>query len=179
MKRIYLMAGILACAPAWAEPPGNAKDWKLAFEDEFDGRTLDARKWSPNYPWGSIHNHMAYMDSAHVRVAGGKLVIRGVNERHPKATDTAKFSGRTLKVDYQAGAVHTSGKFDFTHGYAEARLKAPKGRGYCPPAVAGRRKSMSWKSSPAIPIAHTSPCTMEKTGVITAATAAGSTNCRI
>jgi beta-glucanase (GH16 family) len=132
MKRIYLMAGILACAPAWAEPPGNAKDWKLAFEDEFDGRTLDARKWSPNYPWGSIHNHMAYMDSAHVRVAGGKLVIRGVNERHPKATDTAKFSGRTLKVDYQAGAVHTSGKFDFTHGYAEARLKVPKGRGYWP-----------------------------------------------
>ena len=132
MKWLIMSAVMIVGVPAWAAPPGDSKDWKIVFEDEFDGRTLDTRKWSHNYPWGPIHNHMAYMDASHVRTAGGKLVIRAVNERHPKATDTAKFSGRTLKVNYQAGAIHTSGKFDFTHGYAEARLKVPKGRGYWP-----------------------------------------------
>jgi beta-glucanase (GH16 family) len=123
---------MLAWAAAWAAPPGNESDWQTVFQDEFAGNTLDTRKWGHNYPWGPIHNHLAYMDPSHVRVADGKLVIRAVNERHPKATDTAKFENRTLKVDYQAGAVHTSGKFAFTFGYAEARLKVPKGRGFWP-----------------------------------------------
>ncbi len=128
----YLCALLIFVAVSKASPVGDAKQWKLAFEDEFRGRALDAKKWGYNYPWGSIHNHMAYMDPAHLRVVDGKLVIRAVAERHPKATDTAKFEGRTLKVPYQAGAVHTKGKFDFTFGYAEARLKVPKGRGFWP-----------------------------------------------
>ena len=132
MKFLCLIAAMSLTSLALAGPPGDPGQWKLVFEDEFNGRALDTRKWSHNYPWGAQHNHMAYMDPSHVAVANGKLVIRAVNERHPKATDTAKFEGRTLKVSYQAGAVHTSGKFDFTDGYVEARLKVPKGRGYWP-----------------------------------------------
>jgi beta-glucanase (GH16 family) len=132
MKFLFLIAALSITSLALAAPPGDRKEWKLIFGDEFNGRALDTGKWSHNYPWGAQHNHLAHMDASHVGVANGKLVIRAVNERHPKATDTAKFEGRTLKVNYQAGAVHTSGKFDFTHGYAEARLKVPKGRGFWP-----------------------------------------------
>lgn len=132
-SRLFPILVALACATGLhAAPPGDAAKWKPVFEDEFNGKSLDERKWSHDYPWGKIHNHRAYMDSANVRIADGKLIIRARGERHPKAENKAKFEGKTLSVDFQAGAVHTSGKFDFHFGYAEARMKMPKGRGFWP-----------------------------------------------
>ena len=131
MKNLLLTAVSMASI-ASAAPMGDAKDWKLIFDDDFSASRLNESKWSYNYPWGSMHNHMAYMDASHVRLAEGKLVIRGVAERHPKAKDTAKFNGKLLPVPYQAGAIHSKGKFQLMHGYIEARLKVPKGRGFWP-----------------------------------------------
>jgi len=132
MKLLHAMATMMLTPALFAGPVGEEKDWKLVFDDDFSGSTLNQGKWSYNYPWGSMHNHMAYMDAQNVRVADGKLVIRARPERHPKAKDTAKFNGKILPVPYQAGAIHSKGKFEVTHGYIEARLKVPKGRGFWP-----------------------------------------------
>lgn len=115
---------------ASAQPPGDS--WKLVFEDNFDGPTLDPRKWSANYPWGRTHNHRAYMDPTNVTIHKGHLLIRARDKRHPKAPAVVKHGGKTHRLDYQAGAIHTSSTFRFKHGYVEARMKMPEGKGFWP-----------------------------------------------
>ena len=43
------------------------------FEDNFDGTTLDTKKWNYNYTWGRTHNHRAYMVDSMVQVMNGQL----------------------------------------------------------------------------------------------------------
>lgn len=129
-----LAAGVGAAAlPVPASPPGEESRWRLAFEDEFSGDRLDPRKWSFGYPWGGLtHNHRAFLDPSNLRVAGGKLVMRARRERHPDAPESVTHDGRELPLDYQSAGIHSSGHFAFRHGYAEARMKFPKGRGFWP-----------------------------------------------
>jgi RHS repeat-associated protein len=41
-------------------------NWKLTFEDTFDGDELDSSKWIPSYEWGQTHNYDAYCDTVDV-----------------------------------------------------------------------------------------------------------------
>ena len=60
----------------YASPPeGPGYSWKLIFEDNFNGTSLDTGKWIDQYPWGRTHNHNAYMKSGNIGVANGILTI--------------------------------------------------------------------------------------------------------
>lgn len=112
-------------------PLQNDEAWEVVFFDDFDG-PLDLTKWSCNYPWGPTHNHRAYMSPENVIVENGLLRLKAENKRHPDAPDTIVHGGETYSLDFTSGVVTTKDKFEFTHGYVEARIRVPSGNGFWP-----------------------------------------------
>jgi beta-glucanase (GH16 family) len=98
-----------------ALPPLPAgQQWKLVWQDEFEGTRLDASKWDVCGDWkrrdGFWVKEDAYLNGR------GQLVLR-----------TKKDGER-----YTCGAVRTLGKFEHAHGYWVARCKLPREPGHWP-----------------------------------------------
>jgi hypothetical protein len=132
-----LAAGALAAftalpAPALAEAEQPARD--LVFADEFDEPTLDRTTWNVVGPDFWVNNEQqAYIDDpATVAIVegvsgaeGGALMLRplfkpGI-DTHPER-----------KADFVSGRIDSKGKFDFTYGRAEARIRMPDAVGVWP-----------------------------------------------
>ncbi len=124
---LTLLSGVLfsACpqsAAAAAEsllPPH--KKWKMVFQDEFDGKTLDTTKWSfcPPRPGMAFcwNGAKGIWDDDHAGVDGnGHFVV--------KVTRDADGAYR-----YHAGA-RTKGKFQRTYGYFETRARFTREPGW-------------------------------------------------
>jgi len=108
-------------------PPDNAKSprpgWKLIFDDEFNGKSLDTTKWASLLPWAGQEDHhwhndqyASYLTDEDVSVSDGKLHL---------SCRKVDIQGKTRKFSYTAGMVHTSKTFRFTYGYAEVSAQAP------------------------------------------------------
>ncbi len=109
------------------------EEYKLVFDDEFDGDTLNTKNWGYNYSWGHSHNHSGWCVPENVIVKDGILTLRGDNERHPDSVGKQyTFNNQKSDIMYTSGAVNTAGTFRFNYGYFEARLKMPKGKGLWP-----------------------------------------------
>ena len=95
------MGGASTGATGWGSP---------TFDDEFDGNSLDATKWSPNWygEGGSMNGVGTY--AANVSVLGGNLIL----------TLASSSSGALVHTDYSAGRYQLS-----VGGYAEARIDFP------------------------------------------------------
>ena len=85
---------------SFAEPPSSLEGWDLVFEDNFDGNSLDLKKWNSTYNWGHTHNHRAYCVAENVSVKEGFLKLKGEATRHPDAPATASNGGKTYSLDY-------------------------------------------------------------------------------
>lgn len=84
---------------------------RLVFDDEFNGTTLDATKWAPNwFGDGSVQNNTV-MESSNVSVSGGYL--------HLQLTST---SGALVSTDPIGGA---DPGYQFTYGTVETRAYLP------------------------------------------------------
>jgi len=114
---VFVAAGGLA-GPA--ERPG----WKLTFDDEFDGTSLDLNKWKRNDPWGwELNTEMeAYVPDA-FEVRGGVLRIKAQKR-------LAFYGGKWRSIT--SGMISTVGKFSQEYGRFEIRCRAPKGKGMWP-----------------------------------------------
>lgn len=107
--------------------------YKLVFNDDFDGDSLDTTKWGYNYSWGHSHNHAAWCVPENVIVKDGILTLKGENKQHPDAVGKqGTFNNKKYDIIYTSGAVNTHHKFNFDYGYFEARMKMPKGKGMWP-----------------------------------------------
>ena len=107
--------------------------YRLVFNDDFEGDSLDTTKWGYNYSWGHSHNHAAWCAEENVIVENGILTLKGENKQHPDAQGKqGTFNNRKYDLVYTSGAVHTHRKYNFDYGYFEARLKMPKGKGMWP-----------------------------------------------
>ncbi len=107
--------------------------YKLVFNDDFDGDSLDTTKWGYNYSWGHSHNHAAWCVPENVIVKDGILTLKGENQQHPDAVGKrGTFNNKKYDIVYTSGAVNTHHKFNFDYGYFEARMKMPKGKGMWP-----------------------------------------------
>ena len=121
MKKIVILGLIVLffqSAGALAEPPNPAK-WVLTFHDDFDGSTLDAKKWIPQYAWGHTHNYNAYCDPANVIVENGLLRLKA--ERKP-----------SHDKPLTSAVVTTYHLFSQQYGYFEGRFRIPAGKGFWP-----------------------------------------------
>lgn len=113
-------------------PLRNEQGWEVVFIDDFDGDSLDLSKWNYGYPWGPTHNHRAYMSPDNVLVKDGWLRLKAEDKRHPDAPQCIVHGGQTYCLDYTSGVVTTKGKFEFTYGYVEARIRVPATNGFWP-----------------------------------------------
>ncbi|GGD45469.1 family 16 glycosylhydrolase [Erythrobacter arachoides] len=131
---LLALASLSGCAATLPAPPLGSEGRALVFSDEFDGDTLDRTKWGPVGPdfWVN-YEQQAYVDDPRViRFAqgiagadGGVLELRPVwaPGEDPNAERSA---------DFLSGRLTSQGKFDFTHGRAEARIRMPDARGVWP-----------------------------------------------
>lgn len=100
-RRIALgLLGCCAAATLRAEPPAG---YAMAWQDEFDGTTLDATKWVPKTDYRKTAQNTA--DAVTVR--DGVLTITTYTEGGTHFT----------------GFLRTAGKFEATYGYFEARIR--------------------------------------------------------
>jgi len=132
MSRFPLPACLLTlpllCAAAPSSPPArsaarlNLRQWRLTFSDDFNGGTLDRKKWEDAYP-GGVRTH-------------------GNNEQQYYATDGYEVKGGVLRLraqrrsrggmPYTSGMVSSFGSFSQTYGLFEIRARFPQGKGMWP-----------------------------------------------
>lgn len=104
-----------AAAPEDFLPPApEGTTWRLAWQDEFEGPTLDETKWNRLGDWKRRDGYWV-KDDAFVN-GQGHLVLR-----------TRKDGDR-----FTCGAINTRGKFEQAHGYFVARCKMPRQPGHWP-----------------------------------------------
>ncbi|EDY21906.1 glycoside hydrolase family 16 [Chthoniobacter flavus Ellin428] len=130
LSAIGLLALVsMASSPLVAAPPTG---WKLVFNDEFEGQTLDASKWSTAMDFPGTHGpryhnefYLSYTLDEDVIVSDGVLRLR---------TEKRLVSGQEPMglFDYSQGLVSTRDHFTFTYGYVEIRAKYPGGKGMWP-----------------------------------------------
>ncbi len=104
--------------------PADRPGWKLTFDDEFDGTSLDLTKWNPNDPWGRERNNelQAYVPDAFV-VKDGILSVTAEKR-------SASYAGK--ERSYTSGMMTTYQKFAQRYGRFEIRCRVPKGKGMWP-----------------------------------------------
>jgi beta-glucanase (GH16 family) len=119
-----LMAGNLP-AHAGFESTAPAAGWKIAWSDEFnqaDGSALDSTKWGYQLGgsgWGNHELEYYTAGTNNTRIEDGKLVIEARREH---------CGGK----DYTSARLLTKGKWSWTYGRVEARIKIPHGQGTWP-----------------------------------------------
>lgn len=92
------------------------KEYQLDFSDEFDGTELDLSVWELCTPYTRVvADKETTTDCKHITVKDGKLYLG---------------SSKDENGVYHNGEIFT--KRDFSHGYFEAKLKVPAGKGYFP-----------------------------------------------
>jgi beta-glucanase (GH16 family) len=119
---VYLWSAGQPQRPAVSvKPTGVRGDWKLTFDDEFSGTSLDTAKWSTGWygsgitpPVNSAEENC--YDPAQVSVGGGTLDLTLIRKSEDCGASNAV---------YAAGLVSTQGKFSFTYGFIEARVWLP------------------------------------------------------
>lgn len=103
-------------------PPPPQRVWKLAFQDEFDGSSLNEKLWETQFPWGrdrsSVGELQWYAPDA-FKVANGKLRIAA--QETPNASHL-----------YSSGLISSHNSFATEFGRFEIRCKIPRGKGLWP-----------------------------------------------
>ena len=103
------------------QPAGVDGDWKLIFDDEFNGTQLDTKKWSTGWLASGITGPVNSFekecyDPAQVTVTGGALNLALITKSESCGIDDP---------EYASGIVNTNGKFSYTYGFLQARVWLP------------------------------------------------------
>lgn len=109
-----------ATPTAHADNPPLDGSYKLVWQDEFDGTTLDTSSWEyQTGPWASSAVQNCYKASSdNVSISDGTLKITA---RHQPGTPCGANGTR----DFTSGFIQTKNKKFWTYGYFEARVKLP------------------------------------------------------
>jgi beta-glucanase (GH16 family) len=101
--------------------PESYAGMTLLWQDEFNGSTIDATKWSfeigNNNGWGN--NELEYYRQENASLVAGSLMIEAREEA---------FGGK----NYTSTRMITKGKFDFKYGRVDVRAALPEGKGIWP-----------------------------------------------
>jgi beta-glucanase (GH16 family) len=103
--------------------------WKLAWSDEFDGSrgaSLDQSKWNPDVGgegWGNKQLEYDTKDQNAYQDGQGNLVIEA------RKSNPAGYQCWYGSCQYTSARLTTNGRFSFTYGLIEARIKVPIDQG--------------------------------------------------
>ena len=128
-----------ANGPRTTTTPGGGggtqpKEWTLAWSDEFDGpagAAVDPAKWvydTGGEGWGNRERQFYTSGAENAALDGtGNLVITAKAE--PAGATRACWYGSCL---YTSARLKTKGKYEFTYGRVESRMRVPRGQGIWP-----------------------------------------------
>lgn len=109
--------------------------YKLVWEEQFDGDTLNPENWSfekhePGWVNAELQEYVVSEENTYVK--DGMLYIRPT-ERLDESGNAIyeERDGQRYKT-YLSGRINTLGKHEFTYGRFETRAKVPKGKGFLP-----------------------------------------------
>lgn len=133
LKTHRLVSGILACLVMMvarlqagvSAPAAAVTGWHLIWSDEFnqsDGAAPDVRKWGYDVGgsgWGNGELEYYTSRTNNARLEDGMLVLEARQE---------KFHGSSIT----SARLRTAGKWSWTYGRIEARMKLPRGQGMWP-----------------------------------------------
>jgi beta-glucanase (GH16 family) len=131
--------GVRQSLTTYAGPPSapTGKIWNLTWSDEFSGSSIDTAKWNVqnNSNYGGGNNEDQCYMANNVSVASGSLRLTA--QRQTVSCGATNPDTGNSTYYYTSGMVTTraqqgSMKYKFKQGYAEARIKAPKGNPYWP-----------------------------------------------
>lgn len=120
-------------------PLGREGKWRLIFDDEFSGDTLDQKRWATCYWWdndgctNSGNHELQWYTPDSLLVENGMLRMRA-SQTHIDASDGHSYeyaSGMVTTGPSQYSASYLP-SFSFTGGYAEIRARTPGGAGLWP-----------------------------------------------
>ncbi len=129
---VGVLLGVDAAGTTAPQPLGVGGSWRLAFQDEFEGTTLDLSKWHPNWFGASDASlsrpvndlEVSCYDPAQVTVSGGSAHLTAVSTDRP---DCLKKDGSP--ASFASGLIMSDGRYSFRHGFVEARVFLPPGTG--------------------------------------------------
>ena len=101
-------------------------EWKMVWNDEFDGPKLDYSKWEieVNAFGGGNNELQIYTDRReNVRIEEGRLILQARKDNHGIAG--------TVRV-YSSGRIRSKNRGDWKYGKFEIRAKLPGGQGVWP-----------------------------------------------
>lgn len=124
----FLVSGFL---PVRAQVEGAGE--RVIFFDDFSDGELDRTMWNVIGPRFWVNNEQqAYMDSDEtIRFASVDGAENGALILHPRFREGFE-TPRGRVCDFISGRIDTRGKFEFTHGRAEARIRMPDAVGVWP-----------------------------------------------
>lgn len=107
----------------WLKPaevnPLNKDGWLLVWHDEFNGPSIDHKKWNVLNEPSPRNNELQYYAPDDVYIKDGMLRIK---------SERRDYKGKS----YTSGGVTTKNKFHFLFGKVEIRARLPKGQGIWP-----------------------------------------------
>ena len=127
---------------ACATPGSPHEGMKLIFEDDFDGTTLDLRKWYAGGKPSSVHptgehwsdSHFVSADEAQFaetyRVRDGILTMRATY--NPDYRDPQNWGRKWFGAEISSALPNGTAQGSFRKGYTEVRMKVPAGKGSWP-----------------------------------------------
>lgn len=99
-------------------PPG----WKLVWNDEFNGKSIDPNKWSPCERQKSDWADTMTRDPRCYKIGGGTLRLIGIVNPDTKKDPSV----------FLTGGITSKGKFEFTHSKVLIRARYKSARGAWP-----------------------------------------------
>jgi beta-glucanase (GH16 family) len=116
----------LASTPAGTpQPVGVAGHWRLIFDDEFNDRSLDLRKWQPNWLGPTESAVTPPVTRFDLNCVAPTQVSEGGGAVSLSAAARSCTVGRDHHYHYASGLINTARSFTFTFGYLEARIYVP------------------------------------------------------
>ena len=117
--QLTLQPGISAGTPIGI--PGS---WRMVFDDEFSGSSLDLTKWEPNWFGATSTSVTQYVNSlenecydpANLNEANGELDL------NVKAKKCPASAGKSAGKPYTSALIDSHTHFTFTYGVAETRM---------------------------------------------------------
>ncbi len=119
--------------------PAALRDlYEPVFFDEFNGSQLNPSKWNTAFLWGpdvTINNEEQYyvdVNGEDQNIGVNPFSFDGSHLTISAQPTPAGLASSVNNQNYTSGIITSYDAFKFTHGYAEARVKIPKGQGLWP-----------------------------------------------